>query len=382
MTAWLNRLRFYWAMLTKGSRLGNDFLDATNRRFCNSGSKIIGWHRGCPSYYLLAPPMLSRPALNGLTTRIMSVYQWRKLPDYAGLAVTDACNCGCEHCSATSMTAPGAPTQLLSTGEWKGVIRQAQDLGVSTVAFVGGEPLMREDVAELVASVDADRSQAILFSNGWFLAERARELSRAGLTSVLVSLDAADPAEHDRRKALAGCFDRAVAGIEAARRSGLLVGISSVVRPEDVRSGALGRLCDLGKRLRVNQLMFFDAVPTGNYERRTDLAWSDPQLEEIIDATAAYQRRADYPGVHCYAYSKSHRGLGCAGGVSQLYVSAGGNVCPCDFDPSSVGNVREAPLHVLWDRFSEAGRACSALDGCRRQKASGPLRVAGCERRR
>jgi MoaA/NifB/PqqE/SkfB family radical SAM enzyme len=148
-----------------------------------------------------------------------------------------------------------------------------------------------------------------------------------------------------------------------------------------VESGALGRLCELGKSLRVNQVLFFDAVPTGGYAAREDLAWADPELDAIVDACAAYQARRDYPGVHCYAYSKSHRGIGCAGGVSQLYVSARGEVCPCDFDPSSVGNVREAPLHVLWDRFSAAGRTCTSLEGCRRQKASALPRLAACERR-
>jgi MoaA/NifB/PqqE/SkfB family radical SAM enzyme len=379
MSTWLDRLRLSWAMLVKGSRLGSDFLEVTNRRFCNSSSKIIGWRHGCPSYYLLAPPMLSRPALSGLTTRIMSVYQWRKLPDFASLAVTETCNAACEHCSATSMRSSAG---LLSTSEWKGVIRQVQDLGVSTVSFVGGEPLLREDLCELVASVDPDRSQAILFTNGWALADRARDLARAGLTSVLVSLDAADAAEHDRRKALPGAFEGAVAGIAAARRQKLLVGLASVVRPGDVESGALGRVCDLGRDLRVNQVLFFDAVPTGNYAQRPDLSWADPQLQQIVDACAAYQARDDYPGVHSYTYSKSHRGVGCAGGVSQLYVSARGEVCPCDFDPSSVGNVREAPLHVLWDRFSAAGRSCSSLEGCRRQKAAAAPRLAsGCERR-
>jgi MoaA/NifB/PqqE/SkfB family radical SAM enzyme len=375
----LNRLRFYWAMLVKGPRLGTDFLELTNRRFCNSPSKIIGWHRGYPSYYLLAPPMMSRPALNGLTTRIMSVYQWRKLPDYVSVAVTDACNCACEHCSATSMGGSGGP--LLSTAEWKGVLRQAQDLGVSTVGVVGGEPLLRDDLCELVDSVDKDRSQVLLFTNGWALEERARDLARAGLTSVLVSLDAADPLQHDARKGLAGCYDRAVAGIEAARRRGLLVGISAVVRPGDVERGALRELCELGKALRVNQVLFFDAVPTGNYLDRADLAWTHPQLDGIIEACAAYQRRGDYPGVHSYAYSKSHRGLGCAGGVSQLYVSARGEVCPCDFDPASVGNVREAPLHALWDRFSAGGRSCSSLEGCRRQQVAAPRQASPCERR-
>ena len=52
----------------------------------------------------------------------------------------------------------------------------------------------------------------------------------------------------------------------------------------------------------------------------------------------------------------------------QLYVGPQGEVNPCDFDPLSMGNVRDAPLHVLWDRFAARGYDCSSLDGCRRQK--------------
>jgi MoaA/NifB/PqqE/SkfB family radical SAM enzyme len=115
-------------------------------------------------------------------------------------------------------------------------------------------------------------------------------------------------------------------------------------------------------------VILFDAVPTGSYAGRQDLNPAPGELEAIIELSAEYQRRRGYPGIHCYAYSKSHRGIGCAGGVSQLYVGPKGEVCPCDFDPRSVGNVREAPLHVLWDRFAEQGWTSSALDGCRRQR--------------
>jgi MoaA/NifB/PqqE/SkfB family radical SAM enzyme len=362
MTRLIDRARLLLAVLTKGPRLGTDFLEITNRRFCNSPGKIIGWSRGYPSYYLLSPPVMSRPAMNSLTTRLMSLYQWRMLPDLAGLAVADSCNCACEHCSFTAMQAPQAP---LTTTEWLRVIREAQELGVATVNFVGGEPLLRPDLTRLIRAVDPDLSQTVLFTNGLLLATRADELARAGLTSVVVSIDAPQAADHDARRAVRGCFDRAVAGVRAAQRARLLVGLSAVVRPEDVARGTLVGLFELGRELRVNQILLFDAVATGSY-RGAECSRAD--LEDIIALSAAYQQKAGYPGIHCYAYSKSHRGIGCGGGVSHFYVAPHGAVCPCDFDPASVGNVREAPLHVLWDRFAAQGRACSSLDGCRRTK--------------
>jgi MoaA/NifB/PqqE/SkfB family radical SAM enzyme len=369
MSDLIDQLRLAWTVLARGPRLGRDFLEITNRRFCNSPAKIIGWSGGYPSYYLLSPPLLSRPAMSSLTTRLMSVYQWRKLPDFISLALTGACPCRCEHCSATAMDRSG---DELSTAEWTRVVRQAQELGVATVALVGGEPLLRPDLERLIRAVDPDLSQVVLFTCGEGLADRARELRRAGLTSVLVSIDAPEPDEHDRRKGATGAFQRALAGIAAARRERLLTGISAVVRPDDLESGTLQGLFDLGRELAVNQVLLFDAVPTGSYTGRP---WSAAELEALVDLCATYQRRRGYPGIHCYAYSKSHRGIGCAGGVTQLYVAPNGDVCPCDFDPTSVGNVREAPLHVLWDRFAGRGYSCSSLEGCRRAALSGDARI-------
>jgi MoaA/NifB/PqqE/SkfB family radical SAM enzyme len=366
-----NTLRYGWLLLRKGAHLGSDFLYVTNRRFCNGPDKVIGWSRGYPSYYLLSPPLMSRPAMNSLTTRLMSLYQWRKLPDLVSVGVTSTCNLGCEFCSYESMRQPGQPD--LSLAELKEVIAQAQALGASTINLVGGEPLLREDLCAIIEAVDKDLSQVIVFSNGTRLAERAAALRRAGLTAVIVGLDAATAAEHDRRKGQVGAFAAAVAGIAAARRNKLLVGISAVARPGDVESGELVRVFELGRKLRVNQILVFDAVD-GKGSAQVGCGWSPAALQKLIDLCAAYHRRSGYPGIHAYAYSKSARGIGCGGGVSHCYVSPQGNVCPCDFDPASVGNVRTEPLHVLWDRFGENGIVCSSLGGCRRQ-AGEPRRL-------
>ena len=195
---------------------------------------------------------------------------------------------------------------------------------------------------------------------------------KAGLTSVIVAVDSADPGEHDRRKGEAGAFAKAVGGIAAARKQKLLVGISTVARPEDLGSGALVRVFELARSLRVNQVLVFDAVATEGQQARP---FTPTELQALVDLCAVYNRKKDYPGIAAYAYSKSPAGLGCSGGVSHFYVSPRGKVSPCDFDPVGVGSVRESPLHELWERFAEQGITASTLRGCRRQARvlEGPL---------
>ena len=83
-------------------------------------------------------------------------------------AVTDECNARCEHCSFyEGVEEPGR--HVLTFDESVKLIADAQQLGVSVINFVGGEPLMRDDLPQLVEAVDKDLSTTLLFTNGWAL---------------------------------------------------------------------------------------------------------------------------------------------------------------------------------------------------------------------
>ena len=62
------------------------------------------------------------------------------------------------------MEDPGRP--LLRLEEIRRLIHDAQQLGVSILTLVGGEPLLRPDLAALIASVDKGLSTVVLFTNG------------------------------------------------------------------------------------------------------------------------------------------------------------------------------------------------------------------------
>ena len=83
----------------------------------------------------------------------------------------------------------------LSTEEWKDVLRQARALGSLQLGFSGGEPMLRDDVEELVEYATSLGYYTNLITSGVGLtAARLHALKRVGLKQIQLSLQSADRA--------------------------------------------------------------------------------------------------------------------------------------------------------------------------------------------
>ena len=81
----------------------------------------------------------------------------------------------------------------LSTAEWIEVFRQARELGAAQLGFSGGEPLVRQDLAELIAAARGLGYYTNLITSGIGLTEaRIAEFADAGLDHIQISFQAAD----------------------------------------------------------------------------------------------------------------------------------------------------------------------------------------------
>jgi MoaA/NifB/PqqE/SkfB family radical SAM enzyme len=254
----------------------------------------------------------------------------------------------------------------LSLDDWRKVINQVQRLGVSTISLTGGEPLESPDVMEIIKSVNHDFSQVIMFTSGYLLEEKAEELAKSGLTSVIVSLNSADAAQHDKTKNFPGIYEKVLRGIKAAQKAKLLVGIAAVIYKDDLANGNVVSLIEQAKKLKANQIIFFDAIPAGCYSENTDVVWSDEDVDELIKLCSKYHEKKNYPGVLPYSFLNSYRSIGCYAGTVYFYISPYGDACPCDFCSFSVGNVKEESVFAAWDKFREHKEfVSSSLSGCK-----------------
>jgi cyclic pyranopterin phosphate synthase len=138
-----------------------------------------------------------------------------------------------------------------------------RDLGVHDVRFTGGEPLMRNDLAEIIAlsSTVAGTASISMTTNGIGLDKRIDELVAAGLTRINISLDTVDRdhfARLTRRDRLPAVF----AGIRAAQEAGLTPLKINAVLMRDTLAGAADLLewsLNNDCRLRFIEQMPLDA---------------------------------------------------------------------------------------------------------------------------
>ncbi|TDC87620.1 GTP 3',8-cyclase MoaA [Saccharopolyspora aridisoli] len=181
------------------------------------------------------------------------------------VSLIDKCNLRCTYC----MPAEGLPwlkrDEMLDTDEMNRLIRIAvEELGVTTVRFTGGEPLLRQDLVDVIAATSSlpSRPTTSLTTNGINLGGFAEKLVTAGLNRVNVSLDTLDGAvfkELTRRDRMQDVLDGLAAAktmkLEPVKVNAVLMrGINDHEAPE------LLRYCiERGYQLRFIEQMPLDA---------------------------------------------------------------------------------------------------------------------------
>lgn len=132
------------------------------------------------------------------------------------ISLTPRCNLDCIYCHAEGEV---HPHQELSLDDIKEILRVAKKIGIRSVKFTGGEPLIRKDILDIVRAVPAG-IESSMTTNGTFLADLAYDLKAAGLARVNVSLDTL---RHDRYLQITkkDLLDDVLNGIGAALDAGL-----------------------------------------------------------------------------------------------------------------------------------------------------------------
>lgn len=301
---------------------------------------------------------------------------------------TQACNLSCKHCYFGAIDERSEAE--FSTAEVKTFIDDLAEMNVPVFVFSGGEPFVREDIAELTAYARDQGLRAIASSNGTFLSEqRAQEVADAGMSYVGISLDGVGET-HDKFRGLKGSFDRAVEGIKNAQAAGMGVGIRSTMTQETIDD--LPDIVDLSLDLGVDRLNVFHLIYTGSAVNIVDNDLSFEQSREMVDYL--YERTIEIAdtnpdmqlltaGNYCDAIYLYHRiceeipehadrarellfddGPGRVvkkgdAGPKVVNVDHEGNVHPSMFLPNiTLGNVRETSLDTIlaesdiWDKLA------------------------------
>jgi len=307
--------------------------------------------------------------------------------------LTQACGLTCKHCRADAQQ-QRHPDEL-STAEGKRLLDQAADFGDGQlVVLSGGDPLVREDVVELVEYGTEQGLRMTLTPSGTesITADRIADLQDAGLRRMALSIDGGDPEAHDAFRGVSGSFEATMDAAAAAREADLSLQINTTVCAETVAQ--LPAIRDLVEELGAVMWSVFFLVPVGRGQVLTQISperaervmeWLHEVSEEVpfgLKTTEAphyrrvsmEQERESADGASDDESDRSDTGgppsgvkrrTGIRAGQGFAFVSHVGDVYPSGFLPESAGNVREQSVVDIYRDSSlfKSLRDDDALEG-------------------
>jgi MoaA/NifB/PqqE/SkfB family radical SAM enzyme len=132
---------------------------------------------------------------------------------HCNLQITYRCNFKCQICDFWKEE--HSPADELSLDDIRRIGAKLNRLGTLIISLAGGEPLMREDIFDIISALNRANHFPILITNGWFVDDSlAKDVLRAGLQEISVSIDYRDPARHDAQRGVEGSWERAVRALE------------------------------------------------------------------------------------------------------------------------------------------------------------------------
>ena len=139
------------------------------------------------------------------------------------VSLTDRCNFDCVYCHNEGLGDTRGPMEPsddeMSTDDVVRFLEVVEGYGVDSVKFTGGEPMLRQDLEEIVRRTP-DSMEVSMTTNGTFLRGRAADLKAAGLDRVNVSQDALDPDDF-AEVTKSGAYEQVLDGVRAAVDAGL-----------------------------------------------------------------------------------------------------------------------------------------------------------------
>jgi cyclic pyranopterin phosphate synthase len=309
------------------------------------------------------------------------------------ISVTDRCNFRCVYCMPRAVFGPDHAflprEELLSFEEIARLVAIFTRLGVEKVRLTGGEPLVRKDLATLVAALSATDGvrDLTLTTNGVLLTQQAGALKAAGLHRVTISLDADDDETFMRLNDARVPVSAVMAGIQAAEDAGLgPIKLNMVVKRgwnEHAILPMARRFHGTGRILRFIEYM---DVGHSNGWRLDDVVTADEILSTISSESPLEPMPPTKPGevAERYRYLDGGGEIGVIASVSRPFcgacdrarLSADGQLYTCLFATrghdlrsllrdDATDDELEANLRAIWtsrdDRYSEL-RSAETVD--------------------
>lgn len=260
----------------------------------------------------------------------------------------------CKHCYRDSGS---EVKEELNTKEAKALLDEIVKAGFKIMIFSGGEPLMRSDIYELVEYASQIGLRPVLGTNGTLITlEVAKKLKNSGLMGVGISLDSLNPSKHDNFRSYTGGWDKAVNGMENCKKANLPFQIHTTIMNWNMDE--ILDITDFAVQIGAAAHHIFFLVPTGRGVHIKNEALGKEEYEKTLKSIMLKQKEVSielkptcapqFMRIAAENNVETRFRKGCLAGTAYCIISPSGNVQPCAYLDTPVGNIRGIPFSDIW----------------------------------
>lgn len=310
---------------------------------------------------------------------------------------TRRCNLNCIHCYANATH--GFNPDELTHDEAISFIKDLSEFKVPVLLFSGGEPLLRDDIFNLIHYAELKGIRPVISTNGTLITpEIAKKIKDHGVGYVGVSLDGAGE-NNDRFRGMQGAFKKAIEGIRNCIKIGQRVGLRFTISKETY--GSLWEIFNLIEKEQIPRICFYHLAYSGRGINIKDNDVSKTQsrnaIDLIISKTLEFHGKGldieiltvdnHSDGVYIYNWARKNfperaehifellkNNGGNRSGMAIGSIDWEGNVYPDQFTMNvNLGNVKERKFSEIWKDETNP-----VLSGLRNRKALLEGRCSKC----
>jgi radical SAM protein with 4Fe4S-binding SPASM domain len=271
------------------------------------------------------------------------------LPGEIIWAVTKRCNLKCKHCSISE-----EDPEELTTEEGYALIEDAARFGPVKFGFTGGEPLLREDIYDLIEYAASFDIQVVMATNGTLITnDVAKRLKKAGLERAAMSIDGIGSA-HDAFRGVNGAFKDTLRGMKACEEEGLAVQFFTTVTRTNYNE--IPKIIKFADELNLWRIYLIYLIAVGRGREISDACLATDENMKFFDYMVNTQKDVKTwlkpicnPQYWAYLkemglvdHSDGRTFTGCTAGITRFHIFPNGDVTPCAYLPKKAGNIREA----------------------------------------
>ncbi len=265
--------------------------------------------------------------------------------------VTNRCNLMCRHCY---VEAEHGSTVEPSTEEARAIMDQLRKAKVFRLSFSGGEPLLREDLHELLTYATKYFSVDVA-SNGLLITEdTARNLKSTGIGLVQLSLDGLEEA-HDYLRGRKGAFKKLVEACRILKEAKIPFGVTSVIYRKNFTQ--VRELIAFAESLGAFTIRVYRLIHAGRGKNMSSLDLTPSEYKKALEEVYRYEGKiiavADEAfGFLLHGKENPHQWVGCQAGRTIAGIKANGEVVPCPMFEDPVfycGKVPDKDFADIWE---------------------------------